>query len=69
MIRTNLTWHLSDGAGGSGADGAQRHGKVITVSSVHGLGGTHYCSLYRPPRQGSSISPATRIRPSEYNIR
>ena len=31
---------------------SQGGGKIITMSSIHGLGGTHYCSLYEATKAG-----------------
>ena len=31
----------------------QKSGKIETMSSVHGLGGTHQCSLYEATKAGS----------------
>ena len=47
----------------------QRHGKIITVSSVHGLGGTHFASLYEATKGGIiNFTRGAAFDLSEYNV-
>jgi NAD(P)-dependent dehydrogenase (short-subunit alcohol dehydrogenase family) len=52
MIRTNLVGTYLTVREGAALMAPRRRGKVITVSSVHGLGGTHWCSLYEATKAG-----------------
>ena len=47
----------------------QRAGKIITMSSVHGLGGTHWTCLYEAPKAGIvNFTRGAAFDLSEYNI-
>ena len=47
----------------------QKHGKMITVSSVHGLGGTYACCLYEATKAGIvNFTRGAAFDLAEYNI-
>lgn len=52
LIRVNLIGTYQTVRYGAEPLAAQKHGKIITVSSVHGLGGTHWVSLYEATKAG-----------------
>jgi NAD(P)-dependent dehydrogenase (short-subunit alcohol dehydrogenase family) len=52
VIRTNLIGTYLTVRHGAPLMVRQRRGKIITVSSIHGLGGTHHCSLYEATKAG-----------------
>jgi len=52
LIRTNLIGTYLTVRHGAAVMARRRRGKIITVSSIHGLGGTHYCSLYEATKAG-----------------
>jgi len=69
MIRTNLIGTYLTVREGAARMVPQRRGKVITVSSVHGLGGTHYCSLYEATKAGIiNFTRGAAFDLSEFNI-
>ncbi len=69
LLRTNLMGtYLSVRYGGE-VMAKQEKGKIITMSSVHGLGGTHYCSLYEATKAGiANFTRGAAFDLSEYNI-
>ncbi len=47
----------------------QKSGKIVTMSSVHGLGGTHQCSLYEATKAGIiNLTRGAAFDLSEFNI-
>jgi NAD(P)-dependent dehydrogenase (short-subunit alcohol dehydrogenase family) len=69
MIRTNLIGTYLTVRDGAALMAPRRQGKVITVSSVHGLGATHYCSLYEATKAGIiNFTRGAAFDLSEYNI-
>jgi NAD(P)-dependent dehydrogenase (short-subunit alcohol dehydrogenase family) len=69
MIRTNLIGTYLTVRDGAALMAPRQYGKVITVSSVHGLGGTHYCSLYEATKAGIiNFTRGAAFDLSEYNI-
>ena len=47
----------------------QNSGKIVTMSSVHGLGGTHLCSLYEATKAGIiNLTKGAAFDLSRYNI-
>lgn len=69
MIQTNLVGTYLTVRCGAERMVSQGHGKIITMSSVHGLGGTHYCSLYESTKAGIiNFTRGAAFDLSEYNI-
>ncbi len=69
MIRTNLVGTYLTVRCGAERMAREGHGKIITMSSVHGLGGTHYCSLYESTKAGIiNFTRGAAFDLSEYNI-
>ncbi len=52
LVRTNLIGTYLTVRYGAALMARAKQGKIITMSSVHGLGGTHYCSLYEATKGG-----------------
>ena len=53
LVRTNLIGtYLTVRIGAQAMKSQGGGGKIITMSSIHGLGGTHYCSLYEATKAG-----------------
>jgi NAD(P)-dependent dehydrogenase (short-subunit alcohol dehydrogenase family) len=52
MIRTNLIGTYLTVRYGAEPMALRRRGKIVTISSVHGLGGTHHASLYAATKAG-----------------
>ena len=64
LVRTNLIGTYLTVRIGAQAMKSQGSGKIITMSSVHGLGGTHYCSPLRSHQGGNpQLHPRRRLRP------
>ena len=69
LVRTNLIGTYLTVRIGAQAMKSQGSGKIITMSSVHGLGGTHYCSLYEATKAGIlNFTRGAAFDLGEYNI-
>ena len=69
MIRTNLVGTYLTVRCGAERMARGGGGKIITMSSVHGLGGTHYCSLYESTKAGIiNFTRGAAFDLSEHNI-
>lgn len=69
MIRTNLIGTYLTVREGGQLMRQQKAGKIITMSSVHGLGGTHHSSLYDATKAGIiNFTRGAAFDLSEYNI-
>ena len=69
MIRTNLIGTYLTVREGAQLMRRQKAGKIITMSSVHGLGGTHHSSLYDATKAGIiNFTRGAAFDLSEYNI-
>lgn len=69
LVRTNLIGTYLTVRIGAQAMKSQGGGKIITMSSVHGLGGTHYCSLYEATKAGIlNFTRGAAFDLGDYNI-
>ena len=69
IIQTNLMGTYLTVRHGAQMMTAQKQGKIITMSSVHGLGGTHWCSLYEATKAGIiNFTRGAAFDLSDYNI-
>ena len=69
LIHTNLVGTYLTVRYGAALMARGGGGKVITVSSIHGLGGTHYCSLYEATKAGIiNFTRGAAFDLSEYGI-
>ena len=69
LVRTNLIGTYLTVRIGAQAMKTQGSGKIITMSSVHGLGGTHYCSLYEATKAGIlNFTRGAAFDLGDYNI-
>ena len=69
LVRTNLFGTYLTVRIGAQAMSSQGSGKIITMSSVHGLGGAHYCSLYEATKAGIlNFTRGVAFDLSDYNI-
>lgn len=69
LIRTNLIGTYLTVRHGAELMAGQGSGKIITVSSIHGLGGTYDCSLYEATKAGIiNFTRAAAFDLSEFGI-
>jgi 3-oxoacyl-[acyl-carrier protein] reductase len=69
LIRTNLIGTYLTVRCGAELMAKKRSGKIITMSSVHGIGATHYCSLYEATKAAIvNFSRGAAFDLSEFNI-
>lgn len=69
ILRTNLIGTYLTVRYGAQLMAPQRSGKIITMSSVHGLGGTHGCSLYAASKAGIiNFTRGAAFDLAEFNI-
>lgn len=69
LIQTNLIGTYLTVRHGAELMARKKSGKIITMSSVHGLGATHYCSLYEATKAAIiNFSRGAAFDLSEFNI-
>ncbi|MCH2126571.1 MAG: glucose 1-dehydrogenase [Pirellulaceae bacterium] len=69
LIRVNLVGTYLTVRHGAAAMREQRSGKIITMSSVHGVGATHWTSLYEATKAGvANFTRGVAFDLGEYNI-
>ena len=69
LIRTNLIGTYLTVRYGAEPMAERRKGKIVTISSVHGLGGTHHASLYAATKAGIiNFTRGAAFDLSEHNI-
>lgn len=69
LVRTNLIGTYLTVRHGAATMLTRKSGKIITMSSVHGLGGTHWCSLYEATKAGiANFTRGAAFDLADYNI-